>query len=189
MPTLGTCPVCERPIRVRTGKIVHHGYARPGRGHIVGDCYGVGHPPYEVSSDGTRAYLGKVVRPRLDMARDYLDRLERNEVEVLHAEESVPVPTTKDRRGIPRADPGWTTWWFPVHRPEAGGSSSGRWMRLYKDTLHTTHHEVRTLTSEAERCERLVVDWRPGELHEVPRAAAVPRARRPHRRLFFARQS
>lgn len=186
MPTEGTCPVCERAIRVRGGRMVHHGFQRPGRGHIVGDCYGVGHPPYEVSCAGTRAYLEKVVQPRLDRARDYLDRLERREVEVLHAEESVPVPTTRERCGPARSDPGWTSWWFPVHRPEQDAPHHrwGQWSRLYNQALGETHQEVRTLTGEAQRCERLIRDWRSGELREVHDVPPAPERRR-RRRLFF----
>jgi hypothetical protein len=87
MATEGTSPVCERSIRLRAGKIVHHGYARPGRGHIVGDCYGVGFAPYEVSSDGTRAYRDRMVAAGLT-AEAFLARLESGAIEELLYEES-----------------------------------------------------------------------------------------------------
>jgi hypothetical protein len=46
---LGTCAACGRIIKVRDGKLVHHGYQRPGYGYIVGDCFGVNYEPHETS--------------------------------------------------------------------------------------------------------------------------------------------
>ena len=183
MPTEGTCPVCERAIRVRGGRIVYHGFTRPGRGHIVGDCFGVSYPPYEASCEGTLAYRDKLVLPRLRIARSYLERLERGGVLMLHAEESVPVPTTRERRGFSRTDPGWTVWWFPVERPEAGSPRMGQWMRLFNDALHVTQHEVRSLDGESERCERGNSRMGAGRATRGRRRSPVP-GRRRRRRLF-----
>lgn len=46
---IGTCAACQRQIKVRDGRLVHHGYQRPGHGHIEGDCFGVGYEPHEKS--------------------------------------------------------------------------------------------------------------------------------------------
>jgi hypothetical protein len=54
---VGTCPVCERQQKVMPrGVMVHHGFQRPGVGHIFGDCFGVGLPAYELSSEGCRLW-------------------------------------------------------------------------------------------------------------------------------------
>jgi hypothetical protein len=53
---------------VRGGLLVHHGYKRPGYGHIVGDCFGVDRPPHETSDDCARAYLQLVVTPHVEAA-------------------------------------------------------------------------------------------------------------------------
>ena len=37
--------------------MVNHGYQRPGIGYLVGDCFGVGYPPFELSSKGTQDYV------------------------------------------------------------------------------------------------------------------------------------
>jgi hypothetical protein len=48
----GECQICQhRQILDSRGNLVLHGYQRPGHGYIVGDCFGVGYPPWEVSSD------------------------------------------------------------------------------------------------------------------------------------------
>jgi len=68
---LGWCPVCERDIKVRDNALVHHGYQRPGHGYIVGDCFGVGYEPYEVSSRCCKEYLKLV----LDRVKTYSSNL------------------------------------------------------------------------------------------------------------------
>jgi hypothetical protein len=187
MATVGTCPVCERAIRVRAGKMVHHGYERPGRGHIVGDCYGVARAPYEVSSEGTRAYRGDVVAPRLAHEEAFLARLEGNQVEELRYEEAVPVPTTADRSRFARSDPGWTMTMVSVRRDETNSHRQYVWKGVYGARLAETRSEVAWFRRELERCDRLIRDWHPGELREVPPETPKTPGRR-RRRLFFSRR-
>ena len=55
----GECQICQRrQILDSRGNLVLHGYQRPGHGYIVGDCFGVGHPPWEVSSDALATWIG-----------------------------------------------------------------------------------------------------------------------------------
>ena len=57
----GSCPACFRNIKTKlqSGKehpvMVNHGFQRPGWGYIVGNCMGVGYPPFELSPEGTKA--------------------------------------------------------------------------------------------------------------------------------------
>lgn len=45
------CQVCEgRQCLTKDGRMVHHGYRRPGYGSIEGDCYGVGHLPFPATN-------------------------------------------------------------------------------------------------------------------------------------------
>jgi hypothetical protein len=184
MPTLGTCPVCERAIRVRTGKMVHHGYERPGHGHIVGSCYGLGAAPYEVSSEGTRSYRDHVVAPRLARDETFLARLEANTVEELHYEATVPVPMTLSRGRSERgSDPGWTTTVARVRFDEIDPERQRLWDRVHRARLETTRSEVAWMQREVERVERLIRDWAPGELREID-ADPQPGRQRRRRRLF-----
>lgn len=53
-----TCSVCGDPHKLsRAKKLVLHGYRRPGYGFIVGNCFGVGYPPWESSPEGAEAWL------------------------------------------------------------------------------------------------------------------------------------
>lgn len=53
-----TCPCCFRSIAVRGGKMVHHGYDRPGDGHQTDSCWGIRYAPLEVSTEGLEWLIG-----------------------------------------------------------------------------------------------------------------------------------
>lgn len=87
---LGICGVCEGEFKLTSReadpspmsdsfRLVHHGYKRPGHGHIVGDCLAVGMAPYQVSLDATHKYL-LIVEHRERDTRSYLERLEGGHV-------------------------------------------------------------------------------------------------------------
>ena len=57
---LGCCQICEGEFKLAGGLMVHHGYKRPGYGHIVGDCMGVNELPYEKSAEVCKRYLALV---------------------------------------------------------------------------------------------------------------------------------
>ena len=70
--TIGTCSVCTSTQKLRNGRLVLHGYQRPGWGVIEGRCHGVAFPPYELSTEGTVSYQDSVKRqlPRAEMELD-----------------------------------------------------------------------------------------------------------------------
>lgn len=77
---VGFCAYCERDIKLTPdGRLVHHGYQRPGDGAIHGDCRLVHAAPFEVSAEPLRPILADV-REALATERAYLDRLVAGEV-------------------------------------------------------------------------------------------------------------
>lgn len=77
---IGFCAVCERDIKLNpAGKLVHHGYERPGDGVIHNDCPGVGRDPYERSHAILDA-LAQALVERAAGTRKALGRFERGEV-------------------------------------------------------------------------------------------------------------
>lgn len=81
---LGTCPVCYREQKLRAGLMVLHGYTRPGYGYVQGNCFGVGWAPFEVSPDGTIAYVERVLQPMLERQELFLQNLRNGTITVLH---------------------------------------------------------------------------------------------------------
>lgn len=47
-----TCPCCFRGIAISGGKMVHHGYERPGTGYQTASCSGIMFAPLEFSTEG-----------------------------------------------------------------------------------------------------------------------------------------
>jgi hypothetical protein len=84
----GTCPVCFRNIklspRAKNGDkslpgMVLHGYQRPGTGEVHGNCFGQDWPPFELSKDGTVAYLAAVEKTLGNLTM-YLHGLKNGEI-------------------------------------------------------------------------------------------------------------
>jgi hypothetical protein len=70
----GECQICQhRQILDSRGKLVLHGYERPGRGYIVGDCFGVGHPPWEVACDRLAEWIEQLKRSAAAEAQAAID--------------------------------------------------------------------------------------------------------------------
>ncbi len=80
---IGHCPICGKLQKIKKAgngyKMVHHGYQRPGHGYIVGDCFGVGHSPYELSNEGNVAYKPALER-YLKQQESQLEQLESGKV-------------------------------------------------------------------------------------------------------------
>ncbi|HSX23244.1 MAG TPA: hypothetical protein VLE97_10775 [Gaiellaceae bacterium] len=67
----GECQICQRRhILDSRGNLVLHGYQRPGHGYIVGDCFGVGHPPWEVSSDALAEWIELLKKQSAEATQD-----------------------------------------------------------------------------------------------------------------------
>jgi len=86
-----TCPCCFGPFmltpKAKKGDrsmpgMVLHGYRRPGIGYLQGECFGSGWPPFELSSDGSEAYVVHL-REILEDLKDVFGRLERDEQDIL----------------------------------------------------------------------------------------------------------
>ena len=55
--SIGHCAICMREQVVRGERMVLHGYQRPGRGYIIGNCFGTGYKPYELGADACVEYI------------------------------------------------------------------------------------------------------------------------------------
>lgn len=75
---VGHCAVCARVQKLRKGVMVQHGYTRPGRGYIVGPCFGVAYPPYEASNAGCLAYVERL-EGLIQQQAGALERLKRKD--------------------------------------------------------------------------------------------------------------
>lgn len=167
---IGFCPVCERRIKLADGRLVHHGYERPGTGYIVGDCYGVKKPPHETSPETAQGFLDDIILPQL-IATERRLAYYRNDPPTLpfhkqdergrwlYAENGMPVLEDRRREDVPDYD----------------------WKYRLRIIIANTENRLRGLEQEADRLRGLIDTWKREPLEtveeEVERTAGVRRAR------------
>jgi hypothetical protein len=135
-----TCAACWGAYAMlpRGGGLTHHGYMRPGWGHIVGDCAGVRTEPWEVSPNVARATL----RGQEDRAAR-LREIDEGRVKIKRA----PAPATREEIAEDAK--------LPVHQRQVYQGRIGvvrgdpRWDKALRDALEDVHRTLRYL-------------WRPG---------------------------
>jgi hypothetical protein len=132
----GHCPVCLQNIKLSPqGRMVLHGYKRPGEGAgAVGKCFGVGYLPYELSDEGSKAYLDQVILPSLTKSKEKLKELENPNLP------SFVSSGPRKVRMISRGDP--------------------LWERLLEDEISRKKNEIFLINVELKRVEGLVAKWR-----------------------------
>lgn len=145
-----TCPVCFGQFKL-TAKTKHgrdksmpgmvlHGYKRPGTGYIDGNCYGQDWPPFELSSEGTEAYL-TALKPHELRTQDYLEKLTSGQVTTLGNRHDVRKPYVKDEM-------------IPLE-----------WNRRLQNQVEETKGRLRMIQSDIQRLEKAVSEWKPEPLN------------------------
>jgi hypothetical protein len=125
----GTCPVCFQNIKANPYMVLH-GYRRPGTGETYGRCYGVGYLPFEVSIEGTKDYLEKVVEPQLEQTRKRFQDLKSGKITKL---KNFRIEITSD---------------------------SPQWERVLSETIRQTEWEIKQLEEKAKAYKNLVQYWK-----------------------------
>lgn len=193
----GTCGVCERRIKLTLqadGRmaLVHHGYRRPGYGHIEGDCFGVGYEPHEHSPKAAADYKDACER-RLVEVNEHRGMHERREAVVLTfgallflVRAGSEQPESGDVRKMERV---WTSagmmmgarGYFTAHRDEP--CERPFYEEEIDRLLSALGREAVHLDIEIGRMRRMLTDWTPGtvktwsEILEEKRVASEARAK------------
>jgi len=158
---VGTCPVCERQQKVTPQhRMVHHGYRRPGVGHIFGDCPGVGWPAYEISSEGCVAYREGLKETR--SLREEALRLLRMRPEKIDVYSSFSKKYNTYRRD-------------PEDRNE-----SYNYEQALRNRIAEIEYEIRAIDAALLRMTELIERWAPAPLVEIDEEGLTP-ARREER--------
>ena len=160
---IGTCPACGRAIKVRNGKLVHHGYERPGYGYIEGDCFGVHYEPHETSPKCAEDYRVLVVSLRDDT---------KNQIETLLPNATKLLVT----RGWPEKKLVELTLENDAYEFE----------RERKHRIHQAEMKLRQLELEIERVDGLLKDWKPAPLTTVEEEKAAKQAKKAERERIAA---
>lgn len=162
------CQVCERhQALTKRGRLGNHGYQRPGWGHIVGNCAGVGHKPFPETT-ALVPWLANV-QDWLDGATALLAKLEAGEVTKIERRETDYTRWEGRRRATklvtyekPEGDPLPSPYGDPAtmdlphddpikvaYREDSDARK--KWDEVYRSKLATTKSQVAALTSERNR--------------------------------------
>jgi len=165
---IGSCPCCAKDFKVRSNKLVHHGYKRPGYGYIEGDCYGALHTPHELSDKLAKEYRDSLQRTLIDQedALAELPTLTKLTKTVTRRVKGVVERTIVD---VPKAE-----------RPEGGydfdNDREGAltqlkavedWERALSARERYLAGFIRMLKADVERLTKLVDTWKLTELTTV----------------------
>lgn len=158
---LGICPACEGEFKVRDGKLVHHGFTRPGDGQIHGDCFAVGYEPYQRSTKGCEDYKA-VIETRLADLEKFLNE--------------IPARTYWSELVVK----GWSRSEIETRQYVLGVTDRYTWERFVDNKTRETEYAIRQCKSEIARMERLIGAWSLKDLREVTEevAAAQVKAQR-----------
>lgn len=146
---IGNCQICEADQKLHDGRLVHHGYKRPGDGYIVGDCPGVHAVPYEVSCELIKTYK-EGVEYHLANKEAFLAKLKAGEVTKL---------TELKYRGA----------WKKSELVEysVGVTEAHIWNRVLSHKISEVEGAIRYAKFDIERCTRRIAAWQPLPLRTV----------------------
>lgn len=155
---LGYCPACDGDFKVRDGVLVHHGYQRPGYGHIVGDCFAVHMAPHETSPETAKKFL------------QHLQAIEASlvtRVEHLKTTDTLLVEKTKYEGGK------YVEYTVTLKKGEV---EEYEWDRTQTRQIDRVQSALRVLRSDIERVQNLVDTWVEKPLRTVEEEVAAKRA-------------
>jgi len=169
---LGHCPVCTAEQKLTTDmRMVHHGFQRPGDGYIHGDCFGVHYSAYELSCEGTKAYL-VMVQAQQESVSARLNRLVSGQVKKLT---KVVTEWRKGRMGTTRV-------------VEVCEEEVVEFRNLLRITIAQVESELRHVGHEVARVEKLIANWAPKAVRTVEEGAREEQANKDARKAEKAAQ-
>jgi hypothetical protein len=152
-----TCPCCfgrfvakdagsvaHKLVPANAARMVLHGFQRPGWGHTVGSCIGVGYEPYEASPLGTI-----VMRDRLiDMIKGVQKRLAE-----LNAGTVETLSYTENE--------GWGRQRKTVHKTVTKTQDAFLYGKILRNQIYNLESELRYMQRDLETAKRMIADWKP----------------------------
>lgn len=155
---LGHCQICEQEQKLHEGRMVHHGYTRPGHGFIEGDCSGVKEVPYEVSCELLKKYLPQV-QNHLANLKVFLAGLESGSITHIQFLNS---------SGFSRR--------VELVEYVAGVTEYHLFVRQMGYKVSLTKGQISQLEQEIARLERRIADWKPAPIRTIEEQMAEVKA-------------
>jgi hypothetical protein len=157
----GTCPACFGGFKLRTRRdaqhprVVLHGYQRPGWGFVEGRCFGVDYPPFELSPEGSKAWLEQLVITLKGLGESQVS-LKKTLREPTSKREQIDFVSQKGEHGLhhERFTPDHPDWDKAVKRYRSKA----------EDDLAGTVRLITQIKAEIKDLKRRIATWKPREL-------------------------
>ncbi len=159
--TVGCCQICEGEFHLHNGKMVHHGFKRPGHGSIVGDCTAVGVLPYEISCEFLKSYTA-ALKDHLAVEKGHLANLVEGRITSL--EKDVSKYKYAYGRGRVRDGEKITETYTNT---ETDDKRKYEWRRLFDTAVQQVEGHIRTLQMEIKRCDARIAAWTLRPVREI----------------------
>jgi hypothetical protein len=145
---VGNCQICEGDFKLHEGRMVHHGYERPGHGYIVGDCSGVREVPYEVSCELIKSYKAGL-EVLLTEKKAALADLEAGKVTQISTSRQNYNGQIETKIFI------------------AGVTALYTWLDAVQSRAYDLKSTIRQITADIERMTKRIADWLPKPVRTV----------------------
>lgn len=163
---LGTCQICEGEFITRDGKMVLHGYQRPGYGEVIGRCPGVNELAYELSCELVKSYL--------ENTKKWLAGAEKRRAEL---ETATYLESYRKS---------FRTGKMELRSYSIGVSDPFVWDEALRKEKVDVDQRIRWMKDDIARLTRRVVNWMVRELRvPPPKVTPSTEPKRPRRRLVW----
>lgn len=139
--------------------MVKHGFMRPGHGYLVGECWGVGHRPFELDCTITKHWRHYLVTERLPSEKRDLADLRSGKIKRFSFKVSLP------RRSD---QPTWAQREIQTIFLTEGQPISAEWTNSYppdfkwarQKAIQQTEHDIKEISDDIEHLGKAIASWK-----------------------------
>jgi hypothetical protein len=139
--------------------MVKHGFTRPGHGYLVGECWGVGHPPFQLDCTITKHWLRYLVTDLLPDKKRKLSDLKSGKIKRFSFEVSLPL-----RPG----EPSWAKRTTRTIFLTEGAPIPAEWTNSYEPdfkrarmmSIMNTEGDIREISADIVHLGKAIASWK-----------------------------
>mgnify|MGYP000597414357 CR=1 FL=1 len=151
---LGKCAICDRDHVLKNGKMVKHGYHRPGIGYLIGECFGVDYPDIGTSSVAIKHYIPELANFEKRTQRQ-VKELKKQMAYKDPADITILVPNSLSGKFTPKNERGNSI------NPN---DDHDDWKYGAKNMLYRLDHDLKSVAADIVLFKAKLKNWKPKDL-------------------------